>query len=238
VLVASFARNPHPWAAFLRGLVLCSWVASLFPALSHAKALLGGYATPSLRTLLRRARAAINARCPGTKLALTEYKWGPDNGVTGAIAQAELLAIFGREGVDYATRWVAPDVGTLSEHAFRLFLDYDGALSRVIGDSVPATSSLPDSLGAYAVDRVDGPLYVLLFNRTPGARSVDLALAGISAQSYSAWRLAAGGYAQVANATPLAGATLALADLPGYSATLLVIERGAIANGIFANGFE
>ena len=64
--------------------------------------------------LLRRARAAIDARCPGTKLALTEYKWGPDNGVTGAIAQAELLAIFGREGGDYATRWVAPDVGTLS----------------------------------------------------------------------------------------------------------------------------
>lgn len=61
MLVASFARNPHPWAAFLRGLVLCSWVASLFPALSHAKALLGGYATPSLRTLLRRARAGLPA---------------------------------------------------------------------------------------------------------------------------------------------------------------------------------
>lgn len=188
--------------------------------------------------LLRRARAAIDTHCPGTKLALTEYKWGPDNGVTGAIAQAELLAIFGREGVDYAARWVAPDVGTLSEHAFRLFLDYDGALSRVIGDSVPATSSLPESMGAYAIDRVGGPLQVLLFNRTPGARSVDLALAGIGAQSYSAWRLTAAGYAQVANVVPLAGATLALADLPGFSATLLVIERGAGANGIFANGFE
>jgi hypothetical protein len=128
--------------------------------------------------------------------------------------------------------------GTLSEHAFRLFLDYDGALSRVIGDSVPATSSLPESIGAYAIDRVGGPLQVLLFNRTPGARSVDLALAGIGAQSYSAWRLTAAGYAQVANVVPLAGATLALADLPGFSATLLVIERGAGANGIFANGFE
>lgn len=32
------------------GLVLRSWVVSLFLALSHAKALLGGYATPALRT--------------------------------------------------------------------------------------------------------------------------------------------------------------------------------------------
>jgi pimeloyl-ACP methyl ester carboxylesterase len=60
-LVASFARNPHPWAGFLRGLVLRSWVVSLFPALAHAKALLGGYATPALRTLLRRAHAGLPA---------------------------------------------------------------------------------------------------------------------------------------------------------------------------------
>ena len=209
----------------------------LYDASYTSESWIGQTAYPN-PNLLRRARAAIDTHCPGTKLALTEYKWGPDNGVTSAIAQAELLAIFGREGVDYATRWVAPDVGTLSEHAFRMFLDYDGALSRVTGDSVPATSSLPDSLGAYAVDRIGGPLFVLLFNRSPGARSVDLALAGIGAQSYSAWRLAAGGYSQVANSAPIAGASLALANLPGYSATLLVINRGALANAIFANGFE
>lgn len=188
--------------------------------------------------LLRRARAAIATHCPGTKLALTEYKWGPDNGVTGAIAQAELLAIFGREGVDYATRWVAPDVGTLSEHAFRMFLDYDGANSRVVGDSVPAMSSVPDVIGVYAVDRVGGPLQILLFNRGPGARSVNVDLAGVGAQNYSAWRLAAGGYSQVANASPVAASSLALADVPGFSATLLVINRGAAPNPIFANGFE
>lgn len=187
---------------------------------------------------LRRARAAIAAHCPGTRLALTEYKWGPDNGVTGALAQAELLAIFGREGVDYATRWVAPNVGTLSEHAFRMFLDYDGANTRVIGDSVPATSSVPEVIGAYAVDRSGGPLYVLLFNRNPTPRSVDISLAGIGAQSYSAWRLAAAGYSQVANATPIGTPQLALADLPGFSATLLAIARVAQPNPIFANGFE
>ena len=52
-------------------------------------------------------KAWIAARYPGTKLALTEYNWGGDTGVSSALAQAEALAIFGREGVDLATRWVS-----------------------------------------------------------------------------------------------------------------------------------
>ncbi len=48
---------------------------------------------------------------PGTKLAISEYNWGSDDGISGALAQAEALAIFGREGVDLATRWVAPADG-------------------------------------------------------------------------------------------------------------------------------
>ncbi len=209
----------------------------LYDASYTSESWIGQTAYPN-PNLLRRARAAIDTHCPGTKLALTEYKWGPDNGVTGALAQAELLAIFGREGVDYATRWVAPNDGTLSEHAFRLYLDYDGANTRVLGDSVPASSSQPDLVGAYAVDQAGGPLRVLLFNRSPSARSIDLSLAGLSVQSYSAWRLAVGGYSQVANALPAGGATLALADVPGHSATLLVFTRSAVAPMIFANGFE
>lgn len=197
---------------------------------------IGGTAYP-VPNLLRRAKAAIAARCPGVKLALTEYKWGPDNGVTGALAQAELLAIFGREGVDYATRWVAPDDGSLAEHAFRMYLDYDGALSRVVGDAIPATSSAPESIGAYAVDRAAGPLYVLLFNRDPGPRAVNVDLAGVGAQSYSAWRLSGGGYASVANAVAISGQALSLDSVPGFSATLLVIARTPSVT-IFANGFE
>ena len=63
----------------------------------------------------------------------------------------------------------------------------------------------------------------------------DLALAGIGAQSYSAWRLTAAGYAQVANVVPLAGATLALADLPGFSATLLppLITQNPVSRSVY-----
>jgi len=65
--------------------------------------------------LLPRVKAWIAQACPGTKLAITEYNWGPDQGATGALAQAEALAIFAREGVDAAMRWVAPTPGSYAE---------------------------------------------------------------------------------------------------------------------------
>lgn len=187
---------------------------------------------------LPRARAAINAHCPGVKLALTEYKWGPDNGITGAISQAELLAIFGREGVDYAARWVAPDVGSLAEHAFRMYLDFDGANSRVVGDSIPASSSAADAIGAYAVDQTAGKLFVLLFNRDTIARTINLSVAGANAVSYDAYRLSASGYSQVAAAVPVVGNALSLVDVGSYTAHLLVINKASVSNLMFANGFE
>lgn len=194
-----------------------------------------GYPVPNL---LPRARAAIAARCPGVKLALTEYKWGPDNGISSAVAQAELLAIFGREGVSYATRWVAPEVGTLAEQAFRLYLNYDGSHTRVTGDSIPASSTLPDSVGAYAVERADGALQLLLFNRDFTARDVSVDLSGTSALSYSGWRLQSSGYSGIAAGVPIAGNSINLTQVPALSATLLVIQRASAGDSIFSNGFE
>ena len=46
---------------------------------------------------------------PGTKLAITEYNWGGQEHINGALAQADILGIFGREGLDIGTLWGAPD---------------------------------------------------------------------------------------------------------------------------------
>jgi hypothetical protein len=76
---------------------------------------------PNAVRLIPRAKEWIAARAPGTKLAITEYSWGNDEGPSSALAQAEVLAVFGREGVDLATRWVSPG-NTRVEDAFKLFL--------------------------------------------------------------------------------------------------------------------
>ena len=135
---------------------------------------------------LRRVKAWIAAECPDIKLAVTEYQWGSDHGASSALAHAEVLAIFGREGVDLATRWEAPEPGSRVERAFRLFLDYDGNGSRVEGDSVRATSANVDALGAYAVDLPNQRTMILLFNKDTAANTAQIALNG---DRSGAWQL-------------------------------------------------
>ncbi len=173
--------------------------------------------------LIPRMKQWIAARAPGTQLAITEYNWG-DGGISSALAQAEALAIFGREGVDLATRWVAPEENSLIEDAFRLYLDYDGAGSRVAGETVRTQSTNVDMVGAYTVRGASGRLFVLLFNKDTAAHSVSVALAnppaGLS-QPAQLFRFdAANRLGSAGSATPVSGA-LSL-SLPARSATLAV----------------
>jgi len=48
---------------------------------------------------------SIEKYYPGTKLAITEYDYGGGNHITGGIAQADVLGIFGKYGVYLATFW-------------------------------------------------------------------------------------------------------------------------------------
>lgn len=130
--------------------------------------------------LLPRLRAWIDQECPAGNvgLAVTEYKWGGDHGITGALAQVEVLALFGREGVDLATRWVAPDPGSLAEDAFALFLDYDGQGTRVLGESVRALSADHDAVASFAIRGANDELWVLLINKDTSARLAEVRIPG------------------------------------------------------------
>ncbi len=50
-------------------------------------------------------RRRIAARYPGTKLAMTEYNFGAGDHISGGLAQADVLGIFGREGLYLANYW-------------------------------------------------------------------------------------------------------------------------------------
>ncbi len=185
--------------------------------------------------LIPRLRAWVDDHCPGTGLALTEYKWGPDDGITGALAQAEVLALFGREGVDLATRWVAPEAGSLAEQAFRLYLDYDGAGGRVTGTSVRAASADHDAVGSYAVHGSDDTLYLVLVNKDTQARDAMVTVADRLVGTAAVYRFDGGTpLAATGSFTPAEhGFTLAL---PARSATLVVTT---IHGGyVFVDDFE
>lgn len=191
------------------------------------------YSKPNL---IPRVRGWINDQCgsAGMKLAITEYNWGGDNTTSGAVAQAELLGIFAREGVDMATRWVAPAADSKAEHAFTLFLDYDGAGSRVHGSSVSATSANVDQLGAYAFTG-GSRTFVLLTNKTTSAQSATVTFASSPGSTWTLYGFDATHAVHTLASGAVSGTTISASALPAMSGNLLVVDGNDV---IFRNGFE
>jgi hypothetical protein len=158
--------------------------------------------------------------CPGLKTAITEYNFGGEDTTSGAIAQAEAMAIFGREGLDLATRWTMPKAGTKVEDAFALYRNYDGAGSTVAGDSVRAESFDRGKVPAYAI-RDGKQLYVVIFNKEGSARTVSLEVRGGLTGSAQMYGFDQGRRIGERGELRPSGETLAV-SLPARSATLVV----------------
>lgn len=132
--------------------------------------------------LIPRVKRYIKELYPDTKFALTEYDFGAANHVSGGIAQADALGIFGSEGLHFATRWGDP--GTYTDAAYQLYLDYDGNGSRFGDIHVKTTSSDVVNVPAYAaLDASDSrKLHVILINRSlTAAQTAAVAIAGATA---------------------------------------------------------
>jgi hypothetical protein len=185
--------------------------------------------------LIRRVRAWIDQYCPGTRLAITEYNWGGDATASGAVAQAEALAIFAREGVDLAARWTAPAAGSGVEDAFRLFLDYDGAGARVTGDSAAASSASIDQIGAYAFRDYGHRHMVLLTNKDTSSRSVTITFAAAQSGSWRWYAFDASHALRELTGAVAGGNTLSIGALAPMSANLIVLDDN---DGLFRDGFD
>jgi hypothetical protein len=100
--------------------------------------------------LIPRTRDRIDARYPGTQLAFSEWNYGGGGDISGAVASADVLGIFGREDVGMASMWELNSDERYTYAAFRAFRNYDGQ-GATFGDvSVPATSSDQATATVYA----------------------------------------------------------------------------------------
>jgi hypothetical protein len=115
-----------------------------------------------------RMRELADVAYPGTRLAISEWNFGADDTINGALAVADVLGIYGREGVYLAAYWFAPDVDSPGYFAFKMHGNYDGAGSAFEGAVVPAESSEAEIVSSYAVldERAD-VLRVMLINKEP-----------------------------------------------------------------------
>jgi hypothetical protein len=109
----------------------------------------------------------------GTPVAITEYNWGAENYINGATTQADIYGIFGREGLDMATRWTVPDPSTPTYKAMQMYRNYDGAGSSFGDTSVSATAPNPDNLSAFAALRnKDGAMTVMVVSKVLSGNTV------------------------------------------------------------------
>jgi hypothetical protein len=179
----------------------------------------------------------VNADYPGTKLAITEYNWGGQEHINGAVAQADILGIFGREGLDLGTLWGPPDPvkqipGLM---AFEIYRNYDGNNAQFGDLSLSSVSGDQSRLSVYgALRSSDGAVTVMVINKTYGDLTDTLSLPGLTpngkAQVFQYSNANLAGIVAQAGLTvtpPATGSTTSTvsATFPAQSITLLVIPK-------------
>jgi hypothetical protein len=190
--------------------------------------------------LVPRLREWIDAYYPGTKIAITEYNWGGLESLNGALAQADVLGIFGREGVDLATLFDteyssgAFTPSSPAAFAFRIYRSYDGRGGAFGETSVAAASSAPEQVSVYAAQRdADGALTIVLINKTGAAIDQAVALAGAATGvAARVFRYDGANLGQIVQQpdVPLAAGSFTAA-LPARSITLVEVPEPARALG-------
>jgi len=179
--------------------------------------------------LVPRLKSWVNTYYPGTSTGITEYNWGAENHINGATAQADILGVFGREGLDMAARWATPASSTPTYKAMKLYRNYDGNRSTFGDASVSATTANPDAVAAFAAQRsTDGALTVMVVAKslsvtTPATISLANFAHGGKAQ---AWQLTAANAITRLPDAGVSGSSFTV-TLPPQSITLFVVANAS-----------
>jgi len=190
--------------------------------------------------LIPRMKDWVNSYYPGTKIAITEYSWGAESHISGATAEADVLGIFGREGVDLATFW-----GSLTStypicNAFKMYRNYDGLRSTFGDTSVSAAVANPDNVAGFAAQRAsDGALTVMIVCKyLSGNTPISVNVANFAAaNACQVWQLtSANTITRLPDVTASNGSVSF--NTPSQSITLLVIPRTAPDDAVAHYPFE
>jgi hypothetical protein len=176
--------------------------------------------------LLPRFQNWIQTYYPGTKLSISEYSFSSGtNPLVDALTEADVLGIYGREGLDFANLWSVPQPTDAVAYSFRLYRNYDGAGGQFGDSSVTSTSTDQGQLSVYgALRSTDGALTVIAINKTTSPIQTSLSLANFnSTATATPFTYSNANMTQIiaGAAVPVASNTLNY-NFPAYSATVFV----------------
>jgi hypothetical protein len=134
--------------------------------------------------LIPRLKRWVARYYPGLKTGITEYNWGGEEDISGALALADILGIFGREGLDLACYWTYPPEGSPTAAAYALFRNADGR-GAAFGNTrldvmwlAPAT--LHDALSVYAArDEAAKIVTLMVVNKSALTQTLQIEFKGL-----------------------------------------------------------
>lgn len=179
--------------------------------------------------LLPLMREKIAAHYPGTLLSISEYHFGGGNHISGGVAQADALGIFGREGVFAATHWpITPKVFDYTYAGFAMYRNYDGKNGSFGDTSISAQTSDIEKVTVYAsLDSKDpGRMVIVALNKTAATVKASFSIAfGTALTKLSAYQLtnAAPSPAPVAT-PPVPNCQAFVYSLPAMSVTTFALH--------------
>jgi hypothetical protein len=187
--------------------------------------------------LIPRLRDQIAQHYPATRIAITEYYYGRAGDISGGIAQADVLGIFGREGVYAATFWpqagiwAAPYGGdgrrayAYAFGAFRMFRNYDGAGGRFGDTGLRTTTSDANVSSVYASRDPNGNIVLIAINKASTAKVVNITLQGAGGLTAArTWVMSAASSTPVRGAdVPMTGGNALAYSMPATSVTTLLL---------------
>jgi hypothetical protein len=179
--------------------------------------------------LIPRMQTKIEALYPGTKLAFTEWNYGGSGDISGGVATADVLGIFGREGVGMANIWPSGS-GLFALAAISVFRNFDGAGARFGDTSVSAQTTSIYSSSVYASTDSTDPsrLVIVAINKRAAPTTATIRIVGDSTSDNAAVWLLAGSSPIVQSAAPLTTTTLGTFsyEMPPLSVSVLVPSAG------------
>jgi hypothetical protein len=120
------------------------------------------YSTMGPIGLIPRLKAKIQAHYPGTRLSISEYNYGAGGDISGGIAEADALGVFGREDLFAASTWLMSATNTFLFAGFAMYRNFDGNGATFGDTSIAATTSAADQTSVYASVNASDPTKVVV----------------------------------------------------------------------------
>lgn len=177
--------------------------------------------------LIPRLLQKIKDHYPGTKLSMSEYNYGAGGDISGGLAQADALGVFGREGLFAAATWLMTQDSSFLFGGFALYRNYDGNGGTFGDTSIDLANSDITKASAYAsvVSSNGANVIVVAINKTTGALDAGITLKHSALGGADVYVLTSAG------STPKKGTALTPVatnafnyTMPPHSATTLVFH--------------